>query len=261
MKKMNNKKRGLFMRKACMGFICLFFMLSMTTLCFAQSSLMVVRASDDSLWKATCDGDVCGSFTSFPGRFRQQPTITWDESLQKWVIVGVASDNTIWRATFDKLGDFNNDWQNIPGSTASPVGLSGNSSGSLIAYDAGNQKLGNYLGDSYVYIPSLNRQVVIKPADGEIDGCGQLLYESTNCTGTAYAYPYLSYYVFKSRDKIYSGNKVIPALKNIKSYWEDCGSTPSCSQDVNVQDYFVPVSETVLPFNVPVALPLNFVFE
>jgi hypothetical protein len=255
------KKGGLFMRKGCMGILCLFFVLSITTLSFAQSTLMVVRASDDSLWKATCDGDLCGSFTSFPGMFRQQPTITWDESLQKWVIVGVASDNSIWRATFDNLGNFNDDWQNIPGSTTSPVGVSGNSSGSLIAYDAGSQKLGNYLGDSYVFVPSLNRQVVIRPADGDIEGCGSLLYESTDCTGTPYAYPYLSYYVFKSRNKIYSGNKVVPALKTIKSYWEDCGTAPSCSQDVDVQDYFVPVTESVLPFTVPVALPLHFVFE
>jgi len=92
---------------------------------FALSNLIVVRAADDSLWKSTCDGSTCTGFTSFPGRFRQQPTVTYDEVLAAWVIVGVASDNTIWRATFDYLGNFNNDWARIPGSTPSPVGMSG----------------------------------------------------------------------------------------------------------------------------------------
>lgn len=87
--------------------------------------LVVVRASDDSLWKMTCDEVACSPFASFPGRFGFQPTVTWDETAQEWVIVGTASNNTIWMATFNKQGNFNNDWQWIPGSTPSPAGASG----------------------------------------------------------------------------------------------------------------------------------------
>jgi hypothetical protein len=113
------------------------FVFLMVSISFAASNLIVVRASDDSLWKATCEGSACTGYTSFPGRFRQQPTVTWDATLMEWVIVGVASDNTIWRATFDDLGNFNNDWASIPGSTPSPVGMSGLFDGDITSVTAG----------------------------------------------------------------------------------------------------------------------------
>jgi parallel beta-helix repeat protein len=87
--------------------------------------LVVVRASDDSLWKMTCDELACSPFTSFPGMFHYQPTLTWDQTAQEWVIVGTASDNTIWMATFDKQGNFNNDWHSLSGNTPSPVAVAG----------------------------------------------------------------------------------------------------------------------------------------
>ncbi|NWG04286.1 MAG: tail fiber domain-containing protein [Syntrophaceae bacterium] len=93
--------------------------------------LVVVRALDDTLWKMTCDEVACSPFSSFPGLFRYQPTVTWDEGAQEWVIVGTASDNTIWMATFNKNGSFNNDWQSLPGLTPSPAGASGSFYGVL----------------------------------------------------------------------------------------------------------------------------------
>lgn len=124
------------MGKKCLGSVVFLIFLSafaIVSTVSAQSNLVIVRASDDSLWKATCDGDSCSAFTSFPGMFRQQPSVTWDEKLEKWVVVGVASDSTIWKATFDKAGAFNNDWVRIPGSTPSPTGLAG---GNLMEYGA-----------------------------------------------------------------------------------------------------------------------------
>jgi len=87
--------------------------------------LVVVRDNDDGLWKMTCDEVACTPFTMFPGRFHYQPTVTWDEAAQEWVVAGTALDNTIWMATFDKQGNFNNDWQSLPGRTPSPAGLAG----------------------------------------------------------------------------------------------------------------------------------------
>jgi len=39
--------------------------------------------------------------------------------------VGVAAANSIWMATFDKQGNFNNNWQSVPGATPSPAGVAG----------------------------------------------------------------------------------------------------------------------------------------
>ncbi|NWG04409.1 MAG: hypothetical protein HXY44_16270 [Syntrophaceae bacterium] len=119
------------MRKKHIGkmvLVVLFIVLSSFGLSWAQNPpllLVVVRASDDSLWKMTCDEVACSSFSNFPGMFRYQPTVTWDEKAQEWVLVGTAADNTIWMSTFNKQGIFNNDWQSIPGLTSSPPGASG----------------------------------------------------------------------------------------------------------------------------------------
>ena len=52
------------------------------------SGLIVVRASDNSLWKATCVGTTCTGFTNFPGLFGSQPTVYWDVNIQKYVLWG-----------------------------------------------------------------------------------------------------------------------------------------------------------------------------
>ncbi len=89
------------------------------------SGLIVVRASDNSLWKATCVGTTCSAFTSISGLFSSQPTLYWDENIQRYVLWGRASDSSIWRSTFNRFGTFNNDWVSIPGFTPSPVAGAG----------------------------------------------------------------------------------------------------------------------------------------
>jgi hypothetical protein len=115
-----------------------------TTLSFAAdpSGLIVVRASDNSLWKATCDGLTCTEFTSFPGMFGSQPTVYWDENIQRYVLWGRAADGSIWRSTFSRLGVFQNDWTSIAGSTASPPGAAGGG--------VANTFVGSTQGDSTV---------------------------------------------------------------------------------------------------------------
>lgn len=86
------------------------------------NTLLVVRASDNSLWKATCTAGVCSSFTNFPGEFGSQPTVTWEDRDQTWLLFGTAPDGTLWKSSFTDLGVFQNNWVNIPGAAANPPG-------------------------------------------------------------------------------------------------------------------------------------------
>jgi hypothetical protein len=87
--------------------------------------LLVVRGLDGTVWKMTCDEVTCSPWVQFFGILAYQPTVTWDEAKQEWVVVGIAPDNTIWMATFDKQGNFNDNWSQLPGASPSPLGLSG----------------------------------------------------------------------------------------------------------------------------------------
>ena len=108
-------------------FLGLFLVISSIAISWGEkpSGLIVVRAADGSLWKATCLGEACTEFTNFPGNLASQPTVYWDEKLQRYVLWGRASDNSIWRSTFFADGSFNLDWIAVPGATASPVGAAG----------------------------------------------------------------------------------------------------------------------------------------
>jgi hypothetical protein len=114
-------------KKLILTIACLVFLLMSLTICWAEdpSGLVIVRASDGSLWKATCLSGTCTAFTNFPGNFGSQPTVYWDEKWERYVIWGRASDSSIWRATFSSAGTFQNDWTSIAGATASPIGASG----------------------------------------------------------------------------------------------------------------------------------------
>jgi len=108
--------------------LCLFLVLSISAMCWAASypsELVVVRAADNSLWKAMCTASSCTAFSGFPGMFASTPTVLWDELMYKYVIWGRATDGSIWRATFDYVGTFNDDWVSIPGSTPSQIGAIG----------------------------------------------------------------------------------------------------------------------------------------
>ena len=119
------------MRKRNLGLsivMSLVFVATLALPCWAiapATQLHVGRASDGSLWKMTCIGLSCSGFTSFPGNFASQPSITWDESIKRYVLVGVASGGSIWRSTFDAYGTFQDDWVNLPGVVASPLGSAG----------------------------------------------------------------------------------------------------------------------------------------
>jgi hypothetical protein len=113
------------MRKRHLGLsiiLSLVFVATLALPCWAVTQLHIVRASDGSLWKMTCEGLTCSGFTSFPGNFASQPSVSWDESIKRYVLMGVADNGSIWRSTFDVGGTFQNDWVTIPGNASSPVG-------------------------------------------------------------------------------------------------------------------------------------------
>ena len=49
------------------------------------------------------------------------PALVWDNDTARWYLYGVVSNGTIWRATFDADGTFNNDWTQAGGSSSSPI--------------------------------------------------------------------------------------------------------------------------------------------
>jgi hypothetical protein len=116
------------MRKRNLGLsivLSLAFVATLALPCWAggtTTQLHIGRASDGSLWKMTCAGLSCSGFTSFPGNFASQPSVIWDEAIKRFVLIGVASNGSIWRSTFDANANFQDDWVNIPGAVASPLG-------------------------------------------------------------------------------------------------------------------------------------------
>ncbi len=107
-------------------FLCLSLILLGVSIGFADPShLVVVRASNSTLWAMTCNGTSCSAWTSISGTFASQPTLIWDEDTQRYYLYGVSSANTIWRSSFNADGSYNNDWAQIGGSTPSPVAATG----------------------------------------------------------------------------------------------------------------------------------------
>lgn len=118
------------MSKKCLSSTLLAFFFLLTLIgatCWAEdpTSLIVVRASNDTLWKATCVGTTCTAFTWFPGLFDSQPTVYWDEKIWRYVLWGRASNSTVWRSTFNKAGVFMDDWAQMPAQADSPVAAAG----------------------------------------------------------------------------------------------------------------------------------------
>jgi hypothetical protein len=115
------------MRKMALGIVVMVGVILVAAAVFGQTNLTVVRHSDNTLWVMNCEGtSVCSSWTQIQGRFSVQPTLTWDPSIQKYILIGIGNDKTsIWRSTFEADGTWNDDWELIPGASPSPVAVAG----------------------------------------------------------------------------------------------------------------------------------------
>jgi hypothetical protein len=115
------------MRKMAVGIIVVAGMMVLAAAVFGQTNLTVVRHANNTLWKMTCDGTSnCSAWTKIDGLFAVQPTLTWDSSINKYILIGIGNDKTsIWRGTFESDGTWNNDWMKITGASPSPVAVAG----------------------------------------------------------------------------------------------------------------------------------------
>ena len=87
-----------------------------------SSKLLVVRSADNSLYKNFHGIGGWEGWEKISGQFTQQPTLVWDRQVGVYYLYGVGGDGqTIWQSTFDKDGNFNDDWAVFGGATPSPV--------------------------------------------------------------------------------------------------------------------------------------------
>jgi hypothetical protein len=168
---------------------CLIVLVTSVSFAYDVTTLIVVRAADDSLWKSTCMGNTCSSFSLFPGRFGSQPTVTWDESINKFVLVGTASNSQVWRSTFSPNGNFDNNWTYISASSASPPGLASSAS-----HDSNSTAIVSNvtLTDHTKAVPfNINSLSFSSPSPNGFYQCivtGMISVDRVNTTGTNVAY-------------------------------------------------------------------------
>jgi hypothetical protein len=66
------------------------------------------------------------TWASIPGFTPSAPAVAWNPTAQKVHILVRGMDDSIWAATFNSNGTFNNDWTSIPGATPSSPALAWN---------------------------------------------------------------------------------------------------------------------------------------
>jgi len=112
-------------------FLFFFILLGMNNISNAAESpghVLVARSSSGELYLKTCtSGTTCTDWTKISGIFASEPSLVWDEDLQRYYIYGRNSAGAIWRGSINASGSFNNDWAEVGGSTPSPLGVAGRS--------------------------------------------------------------------------------------------------------------------------------------
>jgi hypothetical protein len=78
--------------------------------CFAEG-LVVVIGGGDTIWTRTCQ--TC-AWTQVPGNLKTA-AVVWDAGLERFVLYGTNAGGQIYSCTFDRGGNFQNDWVLVPG--------------------------------------------------------------------------------------------------------------------------------------------------
>jgi hypothetical protein len=80
-----------------------------------------------------------------------QPTLTWDPSIQRYILIGIGNNQTsIWRSTFEADGTWNNDWTLITGASPSPVAVVGGGFGTLDDLNCSPGQIAKWNGSAWV---------------------------------------------------------------------------------------------------------------
>jgi len=151
----------------------------------------------------------------------------------------------------------------IPGQIAALQNKSGKS---IHVLDANNQDLGLYMWDddnltTYVFVPSINRKVIIQ--DFQIPRT-VLFFASTDCTGTPYVQVNPNqlndvYSVAPDDYFVASANGRTGLNAQSRQAW--ASNTLSCGSYVAGVGGVVQVTPVTLPFSEPIATPLQFRYQ
>ena len=169
-----------------------FVVLSTFTVCLADPShLLVTRDFGGLLWKKTCNGTVCSSWTSISGRFASQPTLVWDDDTARYYLYGVDAGGNIWRSSFSRDGTHDNVWVVTGGASPSP--LAGAGGGIINTFNA------RYTLDMTSIplsstISNITDVTAYAPVGGwfDVTATGTIEHYRTSSTGNVFARVYLT---------------------------------------------------------------------
>jgi hypothetical protein len=97
------------MKKAMIGLV-VAVSLSFVSDCFAEG-LVVVIGGGDTIWTRTCQ--TC-AWTQVPGNLKTA-AVVWDAGMERYVLYGTNARGEIYTCTFDRGGNFQNDWDLVEG--------------------------------------------------------------------------------------------------------------------------------------------------
>ena len=117
-------------------------------------------------------------------------------------------------------------------------------------------------GNLEIFVSELSLFTQIKSDGNLVSLDSGLLYETNVCSGDAFIPFSYAYTLVKIGEGYYSGVKVAPTIRQISSQRLPAGNCVSLSSPVPITSVpAVHLSEEVIPFTLPVVLPLQFILE
>ena len=170
----------------------IFLVLSTFAVTWAEPShLLVTRDFGGFLWARTCNGTVCSSWTSISGQFASQPTLVWDEDVQRYYLYGVDAGGNIWRSSFSSTGVHDNFWVVTGGASPSPLAGAGGGRRNNFVSSLSADMTGVLLSSTVANIKSVG---VYAPYGGfvVVTGSGTFEHYRTSSVGNSWARVFLT---------------------------------------------------------------------
>jgi hypothetical protein len=98
----------------------------------------------------------------------------WDTDAQRYYLYGVGEDGGIWRSSFNRAGNFFNDWTALTGSTPSPIAAAAGNLFLNFNFDDGTDDI--EFSDTAIH--TLQSKTILCPFDGYVvaTGSGSIFY-------------------------------------------------------------------------------------